>query len=298
MAGELEVYLDGLFARARPSTLVEVRWRAPGVEGMRRRFVPAGRLAEAARVISRLGGEHDVFVGVLPRWRRGGRRADVVGDGRTLWVDLDVPDGLRVLEPVDPPPSLLVASGTPGHVHAYWRLARALAPRQVERANGRLAYALSADLSSRDAGRILRPPGTRNVGRDANVRLLSGHDGAVLPGDLVGGLEDPPGWQPPRRGPARARVVGAAGLDAVAPEVYVERLTGLRVGRSRKVRCPLHPDGTPSLHVYPEVGRGWYCYGCAAGGDVFDLAGALWGRETSGAGFLALRADLEHVLLG
>jgi len=264
---------------------------------MRRAFVRAGELSDAASVIGRLGAEHDVFVGVLPRWRRGGRRADIVGDGRTVWVDLDVADGLRVLEPVDPEPSLVVASGAPGHVHAYWRLARALPPKVVERANGRLAYALGGDLSSRDAGRILRPPGTRNVARDAPVRLLAGHGRAVLPGDLVGGLDDPPSWRPPRRR-RQAVTSGRAGLDGLAPEVYVERLTRLRVGRSRKVRCPLHADGTPSLHVYPEVERGWFCFGCRRGGTVFDLAAALWGRETSGAGFVALRADLGHVLMG
>lgn len=296
MPGELDTYLAVLFGTARPRTLVEVRWRVSN-GGMRRTFVPVDRLEDAASMIARLGGKRDVFVGVLPRWRHGGRRADVVGDGRTLWVDLDVEDGLRVLDPVDPPPSLVVASGAPGHAHAYWRLARALAPREVERANGRLAYALGGDLSSRDAGRILRPPGTRNLGREADVRLLRGKGGAVLPGDLLAGLEDPPGWRAPRRGAVRAKP-GVRGLEAVPPEVYVQALTGLSVGRSRKVRCPLHPDGTPSLHVYPEVERGWFCFGCRRGGTVFDLAGAVWGRETSGPGFVDLRADLERVLTG
>jgi hypothetical protein len=37
------------------------------------------------------------------------------------------------------------------------------------------------------------------------------------------------------------------------------RRFGSRVGRSRKVRCPLHEDRTASLHVYREPERGWYC---------------------------------------
>jgi len=133
----LASYLGALFGRARPSTLVELRWRTAG--GMRRQFVCVDALGRVASTIRWLGVGTDVYVGVLPRWRHGGGRADIVGDGRTVWVDLDVPDGLRALEPVDPPPSLVVASGAEGHVHAYWRLRRAVPPRVIERANGRLA---------------------------------------------------------------------------------------------------------------------------------------------------------------
>ncbi|MGH2886099.1 MAG: CHC2 zinc finger domain-containing protein [Solirubrobacteraceae bacterium] len=46
------------------------------------------------------------------------------------------------------------------------------------------------------------------------------------------------------------------------PPVYFERLTGLRVGRSGKPRCLFHDDRVPSLHVYREPERGWYCFGC------------------------------------
>jgi len=64
-------------------------------------------------------------------------------------------------------------------------------------------------------------------------------------------------------------------LLALAPRVYVERLLGQPVGRSGKVRCPFHTDRTPSLHVYQEPSRGWYCYGCHRGGSVYDLAALL-----------------------
>jgi len=109
-------------------------------------------------------------------------------------------------------------------------------------------------------------------------------------------LIDPPGWRPPAPRLAGRRR-SAAGALALSPEVYVERLTGQRVGRSRKVRCPLHDDATPSLHVYPDAARGWFCFGCGQRGTVVDLAAALWGRETRGRGFAALRADLDAVLL-
>ncbi len=129
-----------------------------------------------------------------------------------MWVDLDVPDGLRALDPVDPPPSL-VASGAEGHVHAYWRLRRALAPRVIERANGRLAFALGGDLRAGDAGRILRPPETVNHKHDVPVRLVHHDPLGVALGELIGGLPDAPGWrpQPAPRG-ALSRRPGRHGL--------------------------------------------------------------------------------------
>lgn len=253
----LTLYLETLFASARPTTLVELRWRAG--PGMRRQFIRSGSLARVEEAISARGAETDVYVGVLPRWRPRGGRADVAGDGRTFWVDLDVPDGLRALELVDPPPSLVVASGAAGHVHAYWTLRRAVPPRTIERANGRLAHALGGDLRAGDAARILRPPGTVNHKHDRPVRLVHHHPAAVSLGALVGGLPDAPTWP----SPARRRLPGRSGrLDQLSPEVYVHRLTGQAVGRSRKVRCPLHRDDTPSLHLYRDAQRGWFCFGC------------------------------------
>lgn len=46
------------------------------------------------------------------------------------------------------------------------------------------------------------------------------------------------------------------------------------VPRDRKVRCPFHQDGSPSLHVYDD---GWHCYGCGEGGDAVDLVAKLDG---------------------
>ncbi|MGZ6637970.1 MAG: CHC2 zinc finger domain-containing protein [Solirubrobacteraceae bacterium] len=58
-----------------------------------------------------------------------------------------------------------------------------------------------------------------------------------------------------------------------------------------------HDDRSPSLHVYPEAGRGWYCFGCGHGGSVYDLAALLWGRKTRGKDLLELRRELEKLLL-
>jgi len=82
-------------------------------------------------------------------------------------------------------------------------------------------------------------------------------------------------------------------LRLVPPPVYFERLTGLRVGRSGRLRCLFHDDRSPSLHVYQEPARGWYCFGCGRGGSIYDLAALLSGRETRGRDFSELRRELD-----
>ncbi len=298
----IDVYLQGLFGRARPSTLIEVRWRTAA--GMARRFVPSAEQARLRHAVLELGARSDVYVGALPRWRPRGGRDSVAGDGRTVWVDLDQPFALRALEPVDPAPSLIVASGAPGHVHAYWSLRRAVPPQVIERANRRLAWALGGDLQSRDAARILRPPQTRNHGRaGARVQLVAtGGGAAVALAVLIGGLLDPPSPAPVRTRTRRRARTGDE-LLGVDPARYVTALTGQAVGRTRKVLCPLHEDRTPSLHVFPDPGQGWFCFGCRRGGSIHDLAGAVWlSGQSSGAGAAALRGrefvEVRERLLG
>lgn len=53
-------------------------------------------------------------------------------------------------------------------------------------------------------------------------------------------------------------------------------LNGIQVNRHGFAVCPLHGDRDASLKVY-ENGRGWVCYGCHKGGDVINLAMALYG---------------------
>ena len=43
-----------------------------------------------------------------------------------------------------------------------------------------------------------------------------------------------------------------------------------KAGKYHKCLCPLHSEKTPSFTIYGGE-RGWYCYGCKIGGDIFVL---------------------------
>lgn len=70
-------------------------------------------------------------------------------------------------------------------------------------------------------------------------------------------------------------------LRAAHPIATVAEAAGVTlrpVGSRLTGRCPLHDDRHPSFTVYPATAS-YYCFGCAAGGDVFDLCGRLWGLD-------------------
>ncbi len=54
-------------------------------------------------------------------------------------------------------------------------------------------------------------------------------------------------------------------MDAVA------RRYGYDPNRAGCISCPFHHEKTPSLKIYTSPGRGFYCYGCGAGGSVIDF---------------------------
>jgi hypothetical protein len=85
-------------------------------------------------------------------------------------------------------------------------------------------------------------------------------------------------------------------LQRIAPPLYFRELAGVEPDRGGKVCCPLpdHDDPDPSCHVYGAAAQGWYCYGCGRGGDIYELAGALWGLRREGREFIQLRGLLER----
>ena len=241
----------------------------------------------------------DAYVGVIPRRHRRGGRRDLVPEAAVVWADCDDARAVDRLRRFEPAPSMVVASGTAGNRHAYWFLDRAMPLDVVEATNRGLARALHSDPVVFDAARILRPAGSANWKGDApqSVRLLALESSAVTDHHAL--IRNVPDLASPRDRAEPTRRRAPAECDPllnVAPREYIERLTGTSVGADHKARCPFHDDQTPSLHVYDDPERGWYCFGCRRGGSIYDFAGLLWDCGVRGREFVDLRRDLERVL--
>jgi len=291
-------YLSVLAQSAGPARFLDVRWRRPAGP-MHRRFVSAGRLEDAARLLCTLAARNDVYVGVALRDGHGhGGRAAISGS-HLAYIESDANTAERLVSFAHPP-TMVVASGTPGHVQVYWLLDRRCSPSELESANRRLALALAGDPACADAARILRPPGTFNHKHDpprpVTLLVLREHARYSL-AELTRGLPQDPSPVPGGRRSAEPRI-GRTPLDrdllAIPAAEYVHVLAGLSPNREGKVRCPFHSDSDPSLQLYPD--GGFYCFGsgCRAGGTIFDFAGRLWGIPTRGVAFIELRGRLAQ----
>jgi hypothetical protein len=297
-ARQLDGYLRTIVGDRRGDELLEIRY-ATGDGGMRRRFISIRRLDAAARAIRSLSAHTDVYCGVLLRSHRAGGR-DAVTSSHLVFVDIDAVDALDRLGRFAMTPTMIVSSGTAGHAHAYWRLRARVGAVELEQTNRTLASHLGGDLASVDAARILRPAGTLSHKHrpPAPVELLHlDPDVRYELAELVDGLA-PPTPRPAVAAAGRERTA-RTDLDelllAIPAAAYVRELTGLNPRRDGKVSCPFHADATPSLQLY-EDGT-FYCYGCGAGGSVYDFAGRLWMLDTKGRAFLELRARLAELLL-
>jgi DNA primase len=78
-------------------------------------------------------------------------------------------------------------------------------------------------------------------------------------------------------------------------EVVSSYITLEKVGNSLKAKCPFHNEKTPSFFVSKERGT-YYCFGCAAGGDIFTFVEEFEGLDFKGA--LKLLADKAGVSIG
>lgn len=296
-------YVRALFGSAPEGSLVEVRFRVPS--GMVQRFMRASRRREVADAVLSLASRTEVFVGDLPRARPGGRLIDAIKRSSVLWADCDTSASVAALASFEPRPSMVVASGSDGHLHAYWFLQEPVDLDRLEYLNRRLAAVLGADGGVvTKPHTILRPAGSVNrkhspptlvrlIGLQEGHRLSADEIDAMLPGERT----EPALTRHADLSSVSSPVTSSDPLRSVPPPVYFERLTGLRVGRSGKLRCLFHDDRSPSLHVYREPGRGWYCFGCGRGGSIYDLAALLSGRETWGSDFSELRRELEELML-
>lgn len=293
-------FLGALYGDAPPGALVELRYRW-GV-GMGRMFVGARRLNTVATIIATRSAETDVYVGIVPRRQRGGGRGDLVAGASVVWVDCDTVDSAAKARSFSPAPSMVVRSGGSGdNIHAYWLLVDCAEITSIEQGNRRLAYALGADMACTDGARIIRPPSSLNWKHHppAAVELDSCDLRARYAlDDVVGALPDPPDHARDRAIPVERTAPTDDPLLGIDPDTYVERLAGVRVPRSGKIRCPFHDDAVASLHVYAEPERGWYCYGCLRGGTIYDFAAWTFGLTTRGGDFLELRRRLTELFSG
>lgn len=288
----VRAWIELLAGRAQPGEFLELRKRLPD-GGMAKRFFPAHQPAGLIEAVVRLGQRGDVYVGCALRGRRSGRREGITCSW-VAWADCDSVESVRRLADFTPAPTVVVRSGARGGRHAYWSVNEALAPAELEAVNRRLAAALGADEACCDATRILRPPATRNhkyrPPAPVALELYATHRRyafAQLVEELPEAAIEPPKERATRPGGRRGDPV-----REVAPARYVAALLGVQVPRHRKVPCPFHADEDPSLHVYPRADQGWFCFSCRRGGSVYDLAAALWGMQTRGPAFKALRHRL------
>ncbi|HTC59556.1 MAG TPA: DNA-primase RepB domain-containing protein [Solirubrobacteraceae bacterium] len=295
---QAEQYLQMLTESAPPGSLLDIRYRKP--DGRFSRIFLHARDTRAARRITKLGQHSDVYVGCALRVRPRGTRRDLAPTA-LLWADCDSARSLAAARAFTPQASMIVASGSLGHAHAYWQLTTPLDIQELEDANRRLAHKLGADVKCADATRILRIPGTWNhkQHRPTPVEIIQETHAHRQLADILDALT--PTDRASRSEPTILR--GSREQDPlhqISPIHYVRLLTGRVPDREGKIACPFHDDDTPSLHAYPTPEQGWACYGCPTpdgkplGGDIYTLASKLWNIPTRGPAFPELQARLDE----
>lgn len=89
-------------------------------------------------------------------------------------------------------------------------------------------------------------------------------------------------WSRRARGiPPVRRGVRADDLRTIPAAEYVATLTG---EEGLRIDCPL-PDHDDSSRDFSYRGEQWRCFGCNRHGDIFELAGLLWGLDGNGRDF-------------
>ncbi len=104
------------------------------------------------------------FIGILPRRREGSKSHDVVLKGNVVWVDIDSPNALGLIDsklrPLGLVPTIVMSSG---HGYwLYWKLVDLSSPSVIENINRGLSAVLGGD-ACHDRTRICRVPGSFNT---------------------------------------------------------------------------------------------------------------------------------------
>jgi len=297
--GELLTYLRVLAEGSRPTQFFDLRYSPPaGV--MRRRYISVLRLQQIAERITELAAGADVYVGAALRDRARGDKTAISGS-HLLYIECDDPAARERLKGFACSPAMVIASGSTGHLHVYWRLRERVSTATIESTNRRLALGLHGEPGCADIVRMLRPPESFNHKHTppAPVRLLE-HDASAryALADVLTQLPHDP--QPHHERPAWSGSprVGRTALDrellAIPAAEYIRILTSREPNRVGKVLCPFHEETEPSLQLYAD--GTFYCFGarCKKGGTIFDFAALLWGTGTRERDFLKLRRLLAR----
>ncbi|OJU83506.1 MAG: hypothetical protein BGO11_13370 [Solirubrobacterales bacterium 70-9] len=290
-----------LFGAEPAISFVEIRHTRQG-RGMGQVFLGVREVEQWARTVEKLTGTGDVYVGVGPRTQRAGTR-ESVARLHVLWADIDTDDAVAALRTFEPAPPVVIRSGTPGHLQAYWPLRDAVGPDQAEIGNRRIAHAIGADMKSTDAARILRPPGTFNRKREIPQPVRAARlDAEVFDyEDIVGTLADPPAraQDRPRVELPRERVAddspgaqdaAVALIGRYSPEADLRPSGNGRLHGS----CPFefHEDRNPSFGLFPDGG-----YICSCGtGDIVRLFVNLRGEQFTDRDLPRYRRELREDL--
>lgn len=297
---ELRVYLHALARYAQPGQSFDVRWLArDGV--MVKSHIYSAYLDNTERFIRLLSTFTDVYVGVALRngIRHGGK--DSIDGSHLAYVEIDHPNAADALRAFSPVPSMVVSSGSAGHLHAYWSLYQLLPGDTIEHLNRRLAIRLGGDPASVDIARILRPPETTNRKRSviSDVRLIHYDATAIHTFDSLDASlpAEPASVIRPAKGLAQgpSRTVPDQRLEellAVPSPVYAKALADAEANRAGKILCPFHSEETPSLQLYSD--GSFYCFGrdCKRGGTVIDFGAYLSGIAPRRSSFITLRDRL------
>jgi RepB DNA-primase from phage plasmid len=166
----LKLQLAGVAGSEPETSLFEFRTLDRDGRPGPRKFIPVRDLDAGVAWALAQADNVNVYVGAAPRVREDGTAAAVERIW-TLWADCDGAESLKRLREFRPTPNIVLRSGSPESVHAWWSLSKALSPAGAQRANRRLALALAADMKATDPARILRCAGTLNHKHDPPARV-------------------------------------------------------------------------------------------------------------------------------
>jgi len=289
---DAQTVLASLFRHPAPAiSLIELRIIRRG-GGALQEFIPQVDLTRAVRRAVELRNAGDVYYGVGLRAREAGGK-DAVATLPAVWADIDSPEAIVELMMFPLPPTLVINTGTPGHVHAYWFTKAPLRPADAEKLNRRIARALGSDPQAVDAARVLRLPGTLNHKHDPPAEVtMADFTAKYYAVDEISAVL--PQIEPPSRQAFSGRVAVDSGgeLEAVGTptEKILDLLQGVApTGNGWTALCPAHDDQRPSLSITDgDDGRCLLkCFrGCSAAAIVaalgLELADLFEGDDRQG----------------